>query len=94
MSNRYYLSSVIAEVELYGRNDLFAGDVIKLNLREFENTPERKNPEAHESLSGYWLVNIVNHHIKDKQYTCKVTLTKDLVQGNKGGVSTIKDIST
>jgi hypothetical protein len=94
MSNRYYLSSIIAEVELYGRNDLFAGDVIKLDLREFENTPERKNPEAHESLSGYWLVNIVNHNISGKQYTCKVTLTKDLVQGNKGGVSTIKDIST
>jgi len=94
ISSRYYLSSIVAEVELYGRNDLFAGDVIKITMREFENTPEGKEPEVHESLSGYWLVNNVNHTIKDKQYTCKVVLTKDLVQGNKGGVSTIADIST
>lgn len=93
-SNRYYLSSIVAEIEIYGRNDLFAGDLIELDLREFENTPENVNPESHESLSGYWLVNIINHQLKDSVHTCKITLTKDLVQGNRGGVSTIKDIST
>ena len=94
MSNRYYLSSIVAEVELYGRNDLFAGDVIKLDMLEFENLPDGKVPDNHESLSGHWLVNNISHNIDGKQYTCKVTLTKDLVQGNKGGVSTVRDITS
>ena len=82
VSNRYYLSSVVAEIEIYGRNDLFAGDVIKLNIPQFENVGGGRPKNLHTSLSGYWLVNNISHKIQGKKYTCKLVITKDLVISN------------
>jgi len=82
VSNRYYLSSVVAEIEIYGRNDLFAGDVIKLDIPQFENVGGGRPKNLHTSLSGYWLVNSISHKIQGKKYTCKLVITKDLVISN------------
>lgn len=91
VSNRYYLNSTVIEIEIYGRNDLFAGDVILLDIPQFENV--NGNTDKHKSLSGYWLVQTIKHYIKGKQYTSRLTIIKDLVPGDNSGVSTIADMT-
>jgi hypothetical protein len=91
VSNRYYLNSTSIEIEIYGRNDLFAGDVILLDIPQFENVVGSK--DRHKSLSGYWLVQTIKHFIKGKKYTSRLTIIKDLFPGDKSGVSTIANMS-
>ena len=91
VSNRYYLNSTSIEIEIYGRNDLFAGDVILLDIPQFENVVGAK--DKHKSLSGYWLVQTIKHYIKGKKYTSRLTIIKDLFPGDKSGVSTIANMS-
>jgi hypothetical protein len=75
-SSSFFLNSIICEAEIYGRNDLFAGDVLRLNLPEYINTTDEKR--THRSLSGYWLVNQIIHILEGKEYKCRVSLSKDL----------------
>lgn len=84
-SNDYYIDSIEAEIEIFGRNDLFAGDVIIVNLPKLEEKVGIRS-EFHDSLSGYWLVKEIHHNIADKKYMCKCVISKDLVKS--GGVST------
>lgn len=93
-SNLYYHSEFTLSVEIYGRNDLFAGDVIKLGIFEFEESSS-KQPELNKSFSGYWLVNSIDHTIEiDKTYKCKLKLSKDLAHGDNSGVSTIAELTS
>ena len=81
-SSSYYLNNgITCDIEVYGRNDLFAGDIIRLNLPEYEVTNNDKS--QHKSLSGYWLVNQIIHKLEDKEYKCEVNLTKDLPRGGE-----------
>lgn len=75
-STSYYLNSIECSAEVYGRNDLFAGDIVKLNLPEYEVTAGEKG--RHKSLSGYWLVNQIIHKLDGKEYKVEMSLTKDM----------------
>ena len=91
-SNYYYLNAFTAKVEIYGRNTLFAGDIIKLDIPQFEEVgPTGK--KSHQSLSGYWLVQDIAHSLADNVYKCELTISKDLARA--GGIGTkITDIGT
>ena len=77
-STSYFLNSFMCEMEIFGRNDLFAGDVVRLNLPQYEVVEGEKT--QHQSLSGYWIVNQIQHNFtsEGKEYKCNVRLTKDL----------------
>ena len=94
VSNRYYLNSMSMEIEIYGRNDLFAGDVILIDIPQYENIGGEGVKDKHKSLSGHWLVQTIIHYIKGKTYTSKVTVIKDLVPGDRAGVSTVVNMSS
>lgn len=81
-SSSFYLNSIVAKIEIYGRNDLFAGDIIRMNLPQYEVVEGEK--ELHQSLSGYWMVNEMIHKMEGKEYKMEVTVTKDLPRA--GGV--------
>lgn len=84
VSNLYYYNEFTLEVEIYGRNDLFAGDIIKLNIYEFAQIVDNKQPEFNKGFSGHWLVNTIDHIIDiDKVYKCKLKLSKDLPKGDR-----------
>ena len=91
ISNIYYHSQLTVEIEIYGRNDIFAGDIIKLNIFNFE---EIQTTEFNGSLSGYWLINSISHNIPvDRVYKSTLVLSKDLVPGDNSGVSTVADMT-
>jgi len=81
-SSSFFLNSIVAKIEIYGRNDLFAGDIIRMNLPQYEVVEGEK--ELHQSLSGYWMVNEMIHKMEGKEYRMEVTVTKDLPKA--GGV--------
>ena len=92
ISNIYYHSELTVEVEIYGRNDIFAGDIIKLNIFNFE---EIQTTEFNGSLSGYWLINSISHNISvDRVHKSTLILSKDLALGDSSGVSTVADMTT
>ena len=78
-ANHNKLMSIEAEVEIFGRNDLFAGDLIYLNLPKFEEKSEIRNKQ-HETLSGNWIVTQIQHIFADTKYKSKLTISKDLVR--------------
>jgi hypothetical protein len=91
-SNYYYLNAFTAKVEIYGRNTLFAGDIIKLDIPQFEEVGST-GKKSHQSLSGYWLVQDITHSLADNVYKCELTISKDLARA--GGIGTkITDIGT
>ena len=91
ISNIYYHSQLTVEIEIYGRNDIFAGDIIKLNIFNFE---EIQTTEFNGSLSGYWLINSISHNIPvDRVYKSTLVLSKDLALGDNSGVSTVADMT-
>ena len=92
ISNIYYHSQLTVEIEIYGRNDIFAGDIIKLNIFNFEEMPTTK---FNGSLSGYWLINSISHNIPvDRTYKSTLVLSKDLALGDNSGVSTIAELTS
>jgi len=94
ISNRYYHTEFTVDVEIYGRNDISAGDIIKLNMYNFEAIMD-KQPEFNKSLSGYWLIQSIKHDIDhEKSYKCFLRLSKDLALGDNSGVSTIADMTS
>ena len=93
ISNRYYHEEFTVEIEIYGRNDIFAGDIIKLNIFNFESVMD-KQPEFNKSLSGYWLIQSISHAIDiDQSYKSILVLSKDLALGDNSGVSTLVDMT-
>ena len=94
ISNLYYHTEFTVEIEIYGRNDISAGDIIKLNIFNFDTVID-KQPELHKSLSGYWLIQSINHAIDiDQSYKCRLILSKDLAFGDNSGVSTIAELTS
>ena len=94
ISNRYYHTEFTVDVEIYGRNDISAGDIIKLNIYNFEAIID-KQPEFNKSLSGYWLIQSIKHDLDhDKSYKCFLRLSKDLALGDNSGVSTIAELTS
>ena len=94
ISNRYYHTEFTVDVEIYGRNDISAGDIIKLNIYNFEAIID-KQPEFNKSLSGYWLIQSIKHAIDiDQSYKCRLILSKDLAFGDNSGVSTIAELTS
>ena len=92
ISNIYYHSQLTVEIEIYGRNDIFAGDIIKLNIFNFE---EMQTTKFNGSLSGYWLINSISHNIPvDRTYKSTLVLSKDLALGDNSGVSTIAELTS
>lgn len=84
-STSYYLSNIMCDIEIYGRNDLNVGDVIKLNIPQYE-TVEGTKPLNY-TLSGYWLVREIKHVMEGKAYKMFCKITKDLpgLGGGSGG---------
>lgn len=79
-STSYYLNAGInCTMTIYGRNDLFAGDIVKLNIPEYINTEGSR--EMNKSLSGFWLVAEIDHSLDSDEYKFNVRLLKDLAKG-------------
>ena len=93
-SNYYYLNAFTAKIEIYGRNDLFAGDVINLQMPQFEDTTGNKGKSLHQSLSGYWLIQDIMHSLTNNVYKCQLTISKDLAKRGGVGSNSTWDIGT
>tara|TARA_Y100000310_G_scaffold105880_1_gene104408 strand:- start:2108 stop:3415 length:1308 start_codon:yes stop_codon:yes gene_type:complete len=75
-SSDYYLNrNIVCNIEIYGRNTLFAGDIIRLDLGHIGHLHDQ---EQHPSLSGYWMIKKMVHNFNSSIYRCSITLTKDL----------------
>jgi hypothetical protein len=93
-SNYYYLNAFTAKIEIYGRNDLFAGDIINLHIPQFEDTTGNKGKSLHQSLSGYWLIQDIMHSLTNNVYKCQLTISKDLAKRGGVGSNSTWDIGT
>ena len=93
-SNYYYLNAFTAKIEIYGRNDLFAGDIINLHIPQFEDTTGNKGKSLHQSLSGYWLIQDIMHSLTNSVYKCQLTISKDLAKRGGVGSNSTWDIGT
>ena len=70
MMNRISVTAVI-----YGRNDLFVGDMIHIDLPQFKAVTE--SDETNKNLSGYWLIKSMNHVMKETVWNSYLVLVKD-----------------
>lgn len=77
-SSSFYLGSIVCKIEIYGRNDLSCGDVLKLNIPEYAVNQNNSEKKENKSFSGFWLINDILHKFEGKEYKCELTLTKDL----------------
>lgn len=78
--NYYYRNTLQAKIEVFGRNDLSSGDVIKLQIPELQDNVN-KGKEIHRDLSGYWLINSINHELSvGKNYNMTMVISKDLIK--------------
>lgn len=83
VSSSYFINSIQGSIEIYGRNDLCAGDLINLKLPELHNTGEAKI--EHQTLSGRWLIKSIEHNMQtDKQYMMNCTIVKDSLRKDFG----------
>lgn len=75
LSNYYFLDNMEVVIKIHGRNDIFAGDMIRLDIDDFVTAHKDKKP--HETLSGYYLVKTIDHMLKDNNYISYLTVSKD-----------------
>ena len=75
VASNFYLNQLVLTGTMYGRNDLFAGDVVKLELPQFKFASE--SDKSNKNLSGYWLVTSLTHIMKENNWEMNVTLVKD-----------------
>jgi hypothetical protein len=75
VATSYYMGQIVMNGKMYGRNDIVAGDVIKLELPKFRFSSE--DDSTNENLSGYWLIKTINHTMKENVWEMDVTLIKD-----------------
>lgn len=79
ISNNYYLSSISIGIEVYGSFKLNVGDLIEIKM---------PNPvvdttgvtEEHDSISGYYLVNRMEHNLQEQTWTTNIILIKDALR--------------
>ena len=75
MSSSYYLNQLVMAGKIYGRNDIFVGDVIKLELPQFKYSEE--SDKTNINLSGHWLITRMQHIMSENVWETNVTLIKD-----------------
>lgn len=74
-SSLFYLNKLCADIEIFGANDIFAGDLINLNIKEMKYVNNEK--KYHPNLSGNYLVESIEHRMIDRNWIMKVRLLKD-----------------
>lgn len=87
ISTQYYSDLITCDIEIYGRNDLSAGDTVNLKIPQFRNL---ENREINETMGGYWTVHTINHNFMEKDYKCNVKLFKSVYKKNT--VETLAEI--
>lgn len=75
-SQSYWLTHIRLKVSAFGTVFLQAGQILQINLPQFEETDGEK--ELNESLAGNWMVESITHKMKDKSYDVEMILVKDL----------------
>ena len=74
MMNRITITATI-----YGRNDLFVGDMIHIDLPQFKTATE--SSEVNRNLSGFWLIKNMSHVMKETVWNSHLILVKDSYRG-------------
>lgn len=80
VATRHFLTSIIARVQIYGRNDIFPGDVLTLNIPDMR--ANKSMTELHPRLSGKYIVESISHQMQEKAWKMDVILLKDSLKGD------------
>lgn len=72
----YHYSTNVIVLSVYGRNSLFAGDIIQLDIPQFRFSQPDTPPEADADRSGKYLVEAVKNEFVEDIYKQTLVLTK------------------
>ena len=73
------MNRITVTATIYGRNDLFVGDMIHIDLPQFKASTESN--EVNRNLSGFWLIKSMNHIMKETVWNSHLILVKDSYRG-------------
>lgn len=79
ISNDYYLNSININIEVYGSFKLNVCDLIKIEMPN-PVVDTTGGPEEHDSISGYYLVNRMEHNLQEQMWTTQISLMKDALR--------------
>lgn len=73
---RKHINSISVDATGPGRFDITAGDIVELDIKEFNSVKEKKQPEKNEQLSGKYIVRSVSYEMERDAAVNRYSLIK------------------